>query len=176
MVWMLSPRRKFKVVVKLVSKKRYQLIDYIYIVVFRSRSVTLYELREKAPTMFYTVVHWEYQYKLKNQYMQCRRCQIYAHGESNGAVTVNCTNCAGLHRTSESTSDDAVKYGNCGGIHKSYDFSCPYRAKSFPPKVATQAIGLNTSIKSNATIVNSRSTAVRSGPTATVLYYMLICI
>lgn len=114
--------------VKRVIKNYDNYSDTLYIIYFENGSIRLQDLRTKCKSLFYTIVRWEYQRKIKNMPVQCRNCQMFGHGERGCNIKTLCANCAGRHKTVNCPSPDIFCCANCKGKHKSSDNVCPNRA------------------------------------------------
>lgn len=113
--------------VKVVKKTFEKYVDTIYIVHFENGSVKLHELKKNVRALFRTIVTWDYQRKIKNKPVQCRKCQMFGHGEKGCNVTERCANCAQKHKTVDCKSNK-VQCANCGDNHKATDPTCPTRS------------------------------------------------
>ena len=114
--------------VKKIDKQYSNYNETLYIISFANGSTRLQDLRTKCKSLFYTIVRWEYQRKIKNKLVQCRNCQMFGHGERGCNVVTLCANCAGRHKTIDCPSPDVICCANCKGKHKSSDPVCPNRA------------------------------------------------
>lgn len=114
--------------VKAVKKTIGNYVDTIYIVCFENGSIKLNDLRKQVRSLFRTIITWEYQRKIKNKPVQCRRCQMFGHGERGCNVIERCANCAEKHKTIDCKSATKIQCANCGNNHKSTDADCPARS------------------------------------------------
>lgn len=114
--------------VKCVKKTYDHYVDTIYIVHFENGSIKLHDLKKKVRALFRTIVTWDYHRKIKNQPVQCHRCQMFGHGERGCNVIVRCANCAQKHKTIDCTADK-IQRANCGERHKATDLKCSNRSK-----------------------------------------------
>ena len=112
--------------VKVVNRKFEKYVDTIYTVYFESGSVKLHELKKNVRTLFRTIITWDYHRKIKNKPVQCRRCQMFGHGEKGCNVTARCAKCAQGHITIN-CSADKIQCANCGENHPATDLACPTR-------------------------------------------------
>lgn len=113
--------------VKEVKRTYEKYVDTLYIVHLERGSVKLHELRKNIRSLFKIIITWDYQRRIKNKTVQCRKCQMHGHGEKGCHVAILCSNCAGNHLTSECQTPNKIKCANCGKNHKSTDASCPNR-------------------------------------------------
>lgn len=115
--------------VKVVKKSFNNYIDTIYIVSFENGSVKLHELRKNVRVLFQTIVTWCYQRKIKNKPVQCRKCQMFGHGEKGCNVAERCAICAEKHKTADCKATNKIKCANCGNDHKATDPLCSNRSE-----------------------------------------------
>lgn len=115
--------------VKAVKRTFEKYVDTIYIVYFERGSVKLQELRKNVRSLFHIIITWDYQRKVKNKPVQCRKCQMFGHGEKGCNVIPRCANCADKHITADCKSENKIQCANCGNRHKSTDLSCPNRSE-----------------------------------------------
>lgn len=113
--------------VKQISKTFENYSDTIYIVYFERGTVRMHDLRKNIKSLFYTIIKWDYQRKIKNKPVQCRKCQMYGHGERGCNVKPKCASCAGRHKTSDCQSTNIIRCANCNNNHKATDPKCPNR-------------------------------------------------
>lgn len=114
--------------VKVVKRNFEKYSDTIYIVHFERGSVKLQDLKKNVRALFRIIVSWDYQRKLKNKPVQCRKCQMFGHGEKGCSVKPRCANCAEKHNTIDCKAVSKIQCANCGDKHKSTDLSCPNRS------------------------------------------------
>lgn len=119
---------KFKCIdVKKIEKKYEDYIDTLYIVYFENGTVRLNDLKQNVKALFYTIISWDFQRKLKDKVVQCHNCQMYGHGERGCWIRTRCAICSGRHKTTECANKENKKCANCKQLHVSTDISCPAR-------------------------------------------------
>lgn len=114
--------------VKKIIKTSNNYVDTLYIVYFERGTVRMHDLRKNTKALFYTIIRWDFQKKIKNKPVQCRKCQMYGHGERGCNIKPKCATCAGKHRTADCQSPAVIRCANCKNNHKATDPICPNRA------------------------------------------------
>lgn len=127
--------------VKVVKINIDKYCDTIYIVHFERGSVKLQELKKNVRSLFHIIITWDYHRKQKNRPVQCRKCQMFGHGEKGCNVKPRCANCAEKHNTIDCKAVNKFQCANCGNKHKSTDLSCPSRSSylELREKLATKS-------------------------------------
>lgn len=113
--------------VKQITKTYERYTDTLYIVYFERGTVRMHDLRKNIKSLFYTIIKWDYQRRIKNKPVQCRKCQMFGHGERGCNVKPRCASCAGRHRTTECQLTNEIRCANCNNNHKATDTNCPNR-------------------------------------------------
>lgn len=112
-----------------------------YILYFKKGDVKITDLRQ-VKDINHIIVKWNY-YSSKNGPTQCRKCQLFGHGESHCFMKPRCMICAEDHMTSSCKFDkttvsrnssqtqypDHVKCANCNMKHQANDPSCAKRTE-----------------------------------------------
>lgn len=111
--------------VKKVTRNFEKYTDTLYIVYFQRATVRLHDLRKNTKSLFYTIIKWDFQRKKKYKPVQCRKCQMYGHGERGCSIKPKCATCAGRHMTADCMSPNIIRCANCNNKHKSNDPECP---------------------------------------------------
>lgn len=99
-----------------------------YLVKFAKSAVRFHDLR-KIRFVNNVVINW-YPYKNKRQGpTQCRKCQLFGHGESNCFRRIKCPECSQDHSIDNCprADEEPFKCANCGEDHRSSDPECRKR-------------------------------------------------
>lgn len=114
--------------VRAVVKKYEQYEDTIFIVYFERGTVKLIDLRQRAKSLFRTIVKWDFLRRIRNRVVQSRKFQMFGHGERFCSVNPKCGDCAGIHLTNDCRALDNIRCANCNNNHKSTFLACPNRS------------------------------------------------
>lgn len=106
--------------VKAVIKKFDHFEDTLYIVSFERGTVKLNDLRQQVKSLFRSIIKWDFQRRMKNKIIQCKKCQMFGHGERSCFVNIKCANCAGKHLTNVCPDANKSRCANCDGL-----IACP---------------------------------------------------
>lgn len=113
--------------IKRITKTRFAVTEAIFIVYFERGSTNVKELSSNVRSLFHTIIRWDHHRKPKGTVVQCRKCQLFGHGESNCHVKSKCALCGGAHLTSDCNNKNKVSCVNCGLDHPAFDKKCPQR-------------------------------------------------
>lgn len=116
--------------------------DYpVYLVHFKSSSITINQLQRNHKTIGNIIVRWEKLNRLKKRVTQCFNCQAWGHSSRNCGRPRKCVKCTETHDVGQckrvnKEAEGSPKCVNCQGEHAASHRQCPVY-KTYEQRLAT---------------------------------------